>query len=634
MRYNFFGFDYFSVANLPRKAFALLAYLALEGRVLKRQVAGLLWVGKPDAVNNLAKLRAEINKVLGADAIITNGKFLALGAIDSDLLEWRSAGAARRWELYAGELLRGFALPEWSVGRGEEFQEWLEGQRRGFALQRIEAGLDLVLEKLGRSEFASALPYLSVLATDRFDPREVALRWWLLVLGVLGKTDSLHGNFRAGKAALELIGEVVSARTLAAYDLAMAKNTKACLQLLQSELSSLSQKQPLPSKVLFGRETECKRMEAAWTAGQIILISGVSGVGKTHLALEFAQSKGNVWRFPGRPSDQFVPYALHARNYGWVFQKFPDFSVPDWVRLEMSRLIPNLGGVPAPMVTPEDKLRFFEAQAETFVLACQQLQFATMFIDDAQFTDEASAQAGMYLHSKMLPYQDGFARTIFAFRAGGFAPQIEQSLRAWVDQGIAIWIDLEPLSEAAVGQCLAAISPKLEPLHKSIMAYTGGNPMLVTETARWLLEQDDFTSLSLPRSQRAASLTQARLLPLSEDALLLLRLAAIMDGYFDLEAAQRVLGWSTSKLQSQVQILEQAHLLQANQFTHDLILEAVLNSIPAEILVSLHGLALQILELQGALAAKLLIHAQAAGHMVAIQKYLPQADAEARALMV
>ncbi len=625
---GFMSLNHAAGARLPKKAFALLAFLALEGRVLRRYIAELLWAGKPDALNNLAKLRAEVTLVLGVDALVLQGDFLSLGRVNLDILEWRSASAAARWDLYQGELLHGFSLPEWQLGRGTELQDWLEEKRRFFSVQFVEAGLSLATDHLVYSKFEAALPFLSAVATHSSEPRELALRWWLLTLGVLGKTQVLRGALASGKRALALVGLEVSMQTVSAFDLALARDTKACLARIRLEFPSV-----LPHQV-FGRESEWQRMEAAWKAGQVILISGASGVGKSHLALEFAKAKGSLWRFWGRPSDQFVPFAFHARNFGWIFEHYPELSVPDWVRLEMSRLIPNLGGLPAPMVTLEDKLRFFEAQAETFRLACQQLQFATMFIDDAQYSDDASAQAGVYLHSKILPYQDVFPRTIFAFRAGGFAPQIEQSLRAWVEQGIAIWIDLEPLSQEAVGQCLSAVSPKLEGLQTAIMNYSGGYPMLVLETARWVLEQGifDASELYLPRYEGAFVVTKARLGRLPTQALMLLRLAAIMDGHFDLLAAQSVLGWSKSKLQSQVQILGQAHLLVAGQVAHDLILEVVLSSIPADALVSLHRLALQILELQGVSAAIRLLHAVAANDVLAVQNFQPQAKAEALTL--
>ncbi|MFC6668551.1 hypothetical protein ACFP9V_26160 [Deinococcus radiopugnans] len=54
-------------------------------------------------------------------------------------------------------------------------------------------------------------------------------------------------------------------------------------------------------------------MEAAWAAGQTILLLGPAGVGKTRLMQEFLAAKGTYLPLEARPGDATVPYAATIR---------------------------------------------------------------------------------------------------------------------------------------------------------------------------------------------------------------------------------------------------------------------------------------------------------------------------------
>jgi DNA-binding SARP family transcriptional activator len=609
--------------KLPQKAYVLLAYLALEGRTSRRNIAEFLWVGFKDALNNLSKLCKTVTTALGKDTIVADNKFLELGAVDSDVLLWQSADARTKWQLYEKELMHSFWLSDWQDGRGIEIQDWLEEKRRSFAAQHIANGIALARAHLERGEWQMAVPYLKKVALDPIVPQDRTMCWWLWIMGTFGQSDQAEAAFQEYKYRLRQENRLPSESTKAAFVLALQGDRVACLEALRSEFYSVAH---VP---MLGRDDLLLQMETAWKAGKVILISGEAGTGKSRLALEFARQKGNFWRFWGRPSDHFVPYSFHARSFGWIFSEHPNLKVPEWIRTEMSRIIPSLGQPPKPIENEEDRLRFFEAQAETFRLACLQFGFATMLVEDAQFSDEPSAQAGVYLHSKMLPYRKGFPRTIFTFRSGGFAPHIEAAMRDWVKQGIAIWIDLEPLPKQVVTQCLMGISAQLANFSTQIMDYCGGNPLLMLESARYFLEKPDKNKL--PPHPNIFEITQARLRRLTPKSLQLLRLAAILDEQFSFHMAYSVLGWQESELHKHLEKLEEAYLIRNYRFTHDLILEATLNGMSSSEQAEFHVLALKSLENAQVPASLLLFHAIHADDKAAQLKLQQRADSEARA---
>jgi Bacterial transcriptional activator domain/AAA ATPase domain len=131
---------------------------------------------------------------------------------------------------------------------------------------------------------------------------------------------------------------------------------------------------------LVGREHEWTQMEAAWQAGQAIILHGPPGVGKSRLILEFAASRGNYLHWLGRPGDTLIPYGTHARTFRPLCETLNETGFPDWVRAELARIVPGLGVAPPPISSDAERLRFFEAKAEAlerFLPGAGRLSFTT-----------------------------------------------------------------------------------------------------------------------------------------------------------------------------------------------------------------------------------------------------------------
>jgi DNA-binding SARP family transcriptional activator len=145
------------------KAVALLAYLALSppGRYQRRdRIVGLLWP-ELDQVHARAALRKAVFAVrsaLGAEAIASRGDeelALAPGALWCDALELNACAddgrLARAIELYRGELMPGFHLPECG-----DFDLWLEDQRAGARERAAAAAWALARLREGEDKFTEA----------------------------------------------------------------------------------------------------------------------------------------------------------------------------------------------------------------------------------------------------------------------------------------------------------------------------------------------------------------------------------------------------------------------------------------------------------------------------------------------
>ena len=132
-----------------RKGFALLAYLATEGRPLQRdQIAGLLWPEMDDEAAR-ARLRRTLHKLQlaadGAKLTETSRTTIAIAAghdLHVDAAEFEKASDAGEFELaldhYGGDFLSGLNLDDCP-----EFEEWAFYRREALRSRLIQ-----VLEKL------------------------------------------------------------------------------------------------------------------------------------------------------------------------------------------------------------------------------------------------------------------------------------------------------------------------------------------------------------------------------------------------------------------------------------------------------------------------------------------------------
>ena len=450
--------------HIGGKSLAILAYLALEGPVSRSQLAGLLW---PDNVESTARnnLVHQLRRLYAAqEVLVVPGDVLSL-APEVHVDGSGSDGAA--------ELLAGVAWAELP-----ELHDWLLARRErlnGERAARWRASAQR-LEDAGRWADAltvvARLRALNPLSEDALR-REMRLHY---LLGDPARALQVYeGNRRRRRAALD--HEPLPETQALARDI--GRGTVGALPA-HSPIPPLAQQVGRPP--LVGRDAEWAQMEAAWAAGQGIVLLGEPGrVGEKHLALDFLDAHGSGMRFRGCMGDAGLPYATRPHVPASPACLSPNLDVPLWARTELARIVPNLGGEPAPITDEAQKLQFWRAKTEVLGATVPHGMHRMVF-DDVQFMDDASIEAGAFVFAHLGWGQpDAPYRTIHCARPGGLNTAQQGVLHAMLGSGLIRMIELGPLAQSAVNELVAALNLPARTGSRTDLAcelgrYTGGNP--------------------------------------------------------------------------------------------------------------------------------------------------------------
>ncbi|HYO69822.1 MAG TPA: AAA family ATPase [Archangium sp.] len=531
---------------LERKMAALLAYLALEGETARPILAGLLWPDsrEPTARNNLSQVLRRLRELLAG-------------------LSYEGCEALEDW--LAGARPRVLLLQQRALGARVSFEE-----REG----RLQAALE-VAQRMLQLEPTSEEAFQHLMRLHhRLGNRSLALQLLRQCEQVLERELGV----RPSAATRQL-----------AHELERAHTPPQGQPPARRELTLAVVHPP----VLAGREREWARLEQAWRECRPVFVVGPPGVGKSRLMMDFARSRGRWLLLTARPGDFDVPYATHARGMRTVLRQFPGVVLEDWVRRELSRLVPELGPDALPLPPPpEEKARFFAAIARLLRLTLHELDI--LAYDDAQYSDPGSSELSFYLLAEL---QEDMAARRFPLILG--SQRIDETvwsgarMRQVVDAGQGEWLPIEALGVEAVRTLVRSMEvPALENLSDELARYTGGNPLFVVETAKHLVESGGLdggvpTVLSVPG--RARSILQKRLARLSPEALQLAQVLAVAQADVSMEQASAALETPPRSLVEAWRELEEAALVRGGWFTHDLVGEVLLAGLPTAVRELLAG---------------------------------------------
>lgn len=619
--------------RLERRAAALLAYLGLEGPSPKFPLASLLWPDSPPATvrNNMRQLLRRLRLACGGVEVVeSDAERLVLSSqVSLDIASLKHAALANAHPgvldvLRAGSegaLLAGFDFDDC-----DELARWLDGARtavEGWVRKAREAEIQ---RHLTEGDLAPALSLAQ--AWVQHEPESEQAGRHLIRL------HYLRGDRGAALAVFERL------RTTLSHDLGVSPMPDTLALVRQIEKGT---QVPLPSQtphrqlpltvlrppVLAGREEAWRQLQEGFDAGQIIFIVGDPGTGKSRLAEEFATTKGRWFLSEARPGDQDVPYASQARAYRNQLARHPEVKLPDRLRVELSRFIPELGDgrAPAPLLNEADELRFFEAHAEAMLLLLENER--VVIGDDVQYWDIASARLFTHAFTRLLDPRN-CARPmpcfIDCYRRGELPAYSEANVRKLVDTGVARVIDLGPLSADGVRQLLGSLElPGADAHAEALTRYTGGNPLYIVETLKHLLETDSLHKdwpQRLPPPGRVGPLIQRRLERLSPLARQIAQLAARAGTYFRTALVPEALEVGATAIHEALCELEAAQILVGERFSHDLVLEAVQATIGRTAARFLHGRLAMVFERDGAPAHLLAHHWVEAGQEARALPYL------------
>ncbi len=663
-----------------RQARALLYRLAIHLQPVPReQLCGLFWPDVPESVarRDLSRLLTHLRRALPApEVLLTTEDHVGLDPCrawsDTTTFEelwarWQSQRQATALQqavgLVRGPFLAGFSLPD-----NPEFETWAALERERWERLYLEALSASLEEAIASGDYAAAIACAqSYLATD--DLAEDIHRRLIELYAAVGDRSTALRQFERCVAVLEReLGvdplpetQAVYRSVLAggAYDLASAA------PLARPAWATL----PGLDAPLVGREGALRQLERAYVRaqtghGQMVLISGEPGVGKSRLMQEFAthqHSQVLILAGAGSPDAQTLPYqplvqALRCSSALWPACPL----APAWLA-EVSRLLPELHSLrpdlPAlpPTESAEARARLFEALCRLILSLTAGARPVLLCLDDLHWADSATldwlAYLGRRLHTAQL-------LVIGAYRSEEAAAVAE--LRHCLARcGVLSEVSLEGLDEAAVLLLLRHLTalpppppllsqrergevPDDEALAGRLQQATGGNPFFLLETLRTLFEsgwqpqeQPGPTELPLPDSVRQA--VEGRIDRLSSQARQVLEAGAVLGQAFAFAAVRATAGRRTMEAVDGLDELVARQLLLEQpagyRFRHDIVREAVYQALSHQRKRLLHRRAGQALErLQPDEATALAYHFERAGEPLRAARYALQAGLAAKAV--
>jgi DNA-binding SARP family transcriptional activator len=571
--------------RLERKTVGLLTYLALEGPTPRSKIAGLLWPdsGESTARSNLRQLLSRLKKSTKAE-LVTADDLLKLQGLEVDAAKLKVLAFSNSDEALQSA---GHLLAPHDYDDCPDFADWLFAERERLQNLRQNALNSKIKQLEQTTHYSEALHYAQKLL--ELEPLAEDVHRQVMRL------HYLTGDRAAALAAFERCKNVLQ-KELGVEPLAETLKLVSEIEfgaLLPTALPTAKQKAELPLRVLrpplVGREEAWQRMSEAWHNHQAIFISGVPGVGKSRLMQEFVvASQKPHCLFEARLGDASVPYATNTRNFRKMLSEFPVLLEPPLKR-ELARILSELGDAPSPISNESELVRFYDAQEKTVRLAME-TGLAALAYDDVQYVDAASLQGWLHSAANHLGKPDGI-KLIASFRKGELLPETQKSLEHLVASGLAVLIELEPLPATEVNKLIDNLGiTDLQPLSEQLSRYTGGNPLFIVETIKHLIESEQLGTgtFALPTTGKVFALLKDRLGRLSTEAQRLTWTAAIAQTQFSLELASSILAKSPFDLADFFEELEASNVFSGLRFSHDLLFETAITTIPSPIKVYLH----------------------------------------------
>lgn len=589
---------------LERKDAALLALLAVEGRLPRARAAAMLWpdVDAAAARNSLRQRLHRLNKRAVRELVATADDILTLtAAVTHDLrgANGRSAEPIEdALERAAPELLDTLDYQDCDA-----FQDWLVQTRIRQRAARLHALAEQASELERDGQIARALRYAQRIADE--DP--------LLEHGHrrLMRLHYLRGDRAAALSAYQKCRDSLE-RDLGASP---GAETVALAKVIESSAAAaFSVIAPLPVTVLrpptlVGRATAWAALTQAWETRRIAVVSGEAGVGKSRLLGEFAAARGALV-LGARPGDAHMRYAVLARLLRALRVRGRP-ATERWARRELARLVPEFDPAWTP-IGDVDPARLSHAVTLLLSAAAPALPppVAGVAIDDLQFADAESIE----VLATLLRDESLTVRWLIGARAHELPAGTRAHLDALATGSLSIALD--PLDESATAELLASLQiPDFDAARWSgaVYRHTGGNPVFVLETLAAMLSDSaagagTVAPADLPIARSLGQLIEGRLAQLSAPALKLIRLAALANRDFSLQLAADVLGQHPLDIADPWAELERARIVRGDRFAHDLFYETTLRTIPQAVAALMHRTIAIHLARQGAEPERLAAH--------------------------
>jgi DNA-binding SARP family transcriptional activator len=629
---------------------SLLAYLLLhqDTAPARSQLAYLLWPdsGDSQAHANLRSLLLRLRRLLPeADAFIH---------ADAGHIQWRPAS---QFTLDVAEFERHLAAARSArqAGRAGQFEAAARQAVAAYTGDLLptcyEDWIIPIRERL-REAFISCLLHLAETA-EQSHHYDIAYTDYLTITRLNPLWETAYRGVMRALAGLDRLPEALALygqleRLLASeLDVLPAEETQGLAASLKAELAlktavpgdNIAQRPPFVGRVR-ERSLLLSRLNGlAAGRGELIMVVGEAGIGKTRLLEEAAQAAGwRGWPVAWGRSEEFtlpeayapLPQALIQALPRPRIQQLAQLVQPTWLAT-IAPLVPAVSEVlGANLPTPDGGTVSLAAAIGHLWRNIQTVSPHLFILDDVQWADPAL----WLLLDQLRPH---LAQSAILLVVSGRMQALKQqktawsSLRRWEQAGHPI-ITLTGLPVAELGVLAEASGMGRLDLsqQKQLHVTSGGNPLLALS----LLETGDLSrSISDPT---LVSQVMRRLAGVSTAANEVLQAAAVIGYQFDYNLWQGVAGVNPVQLPALAGELEQAGLVYLTAegycFAHDTLRACVYTQMSPLRRQRLHLNALQALVPQKPEKPFVLLHhAEQAGDQPAIARYALRAGRQAMA---
>jgi predicted ATPase len=616
------------VVDVPRRRARALLYRLAAGMqpVSREQLALELWPEVPEsqARRSLSLLMTHVKHSLPIpQALLASTEHLRLdpALVHSDVPSFSSALSSladfeqveAQVNAYRGSFLEGFFLPGCP-----EFECWQTDQQR--LLEHLyRQGLQVLTASLRvHHKYIQAITYAQ--RCLQLDPLNEQLHRQLIeIFAAAGdRSAALRQYQECARLLSHELGLEPSPETQSIVRLVSGAAVLLPMHLQEDFRLRLPSGRETP---LVGRQACLDRM-ASWMlqagAGNWLfgLLCGEPGMGKSRLLQAFSLSRrGRVTVlsaccYPGRQALPFQPIADAFHDF--LRETPPAFSLPPPLFSEAQRLLPELSllvpGLPplSPVDPDHSRLRLYDA------LCCMLLDLAAsrpllLCLDDLHWADDPTLDWLTYLVHYLerqpracllvlLTYNPEEASTLSALRQG---------LLRHKRLGELVLPELQPGEVQSLVADLLPVSAGNSEIAERLYSVNGGNPFLVIETLRSLLENGVNPSLeagTLPLPEAISAAILGRVERLEAAPRRLLEACSVFSPDFSLALAARLVQGNEVEILSQVETLVQRGLLSEQhrryRFKHEIIRRVVYQTILGGRRSLLHRQAAEGLELE------------------------------------
>lgn len=511
-----------------QKVRALLTYLAcnLDHPQDRAHLANLLWPDESSkaARQNLRQAVYNLRKSLGSpgadkpDYVLSSHQTLQLNPV-GDI--WRDVPTFERTARQglksgieadlaklteAASLYRGHLLPAFSVKESEEFEDWLWEKReqlRELAVRNLRVLIGCHLES---GDYALGIDHARNLV--EIDP-----------LSEEAHRTLIHLYFLAGRRSQALLQyESFAKRLEAELDVKPLSETTALYESILSDSApgppTANRPEPVgPFVTLEGRDDEMSQLLEVWREvvkgeSRVVLVDGVSGVGKSRLVKTFlhqatSETRGTVLR--GRAYSLMAPRVygpvIELLRNAWQAGQAEDrhrFHQLQLSELALVReLLPEIGELEIlesidPVVEVERRKDLFSA-VTAFLLAASGAPIGgspnptIVFIDDAQWADPASLE---YLVSLLRSQSDYPLLVVMTCRTENVGPEGIDALLTIRRMPRTRSLMIENVDARSVRRMMDSVAESNDraALAKFLTQRSNGQPLLITESINYLCD--------------------------------------------------------------------------------------------------------------------------------------------------